>query len=99
MRFFSILILRNSVSRAFCAFFVSFSAALAAFSRATSRAAVRSAFFLIFLFAVSRAFSSRAIVCCSFLFAVVRFYWSSVFSCAVVYFRARIIFAKLKNKV
>jgi hypothetical protein len=100
IRFFSISILRSSVSRAFYVFFASFSAAFAAFSRATSsRAAMRSASFLIFLFAASRAFFSRAIVCCSFLSAAVYFYWNSVFSSVSVYSRVRTIFAELKNKI
>jgi hypothetical protein len=100
MRFFSISILRNSASRAFYAFFASFSAAFAAFSRATSsRAAVRSASFLIFLSTASRAFFSRVIACCSFLSAAVRFCWNFTFSSAATRFRARTIFAELKNKI
>jgi hypothetical protein len=55
-------------------FFISFSAYLAAFSRAnSSRAAVRSASFLTFFPIVSRAFFSRAIACCNFLFIAVRY--------------------------
>jgi hypothetical protein len=74
IRFFLILILRSSFSRAFYAFFTSFSACLAAFSRASSsRATVRSAFFLAFFSIVSRAFSSRAIACCNFLSTAVRY--------------------------
>jgi hypothetical protein len=74
MRFFSILILRSSSSRAFYTFFASFSACLAAFSRASSsRAAVRSASFLAFFSIASRAFFSRAIACCNFLSAAVRY--------------------------
>jgi hypothetical protein len=74
MRFFSILILRSSSSRAFCTFFTFFSTYLAAFSRASSsRATVRSTFFLAFFSIVSRAFSSRAIACCNFLSAAVRY--------------------------
>jgi hypothetical protein len=58
----------------FYAFFTSFSACLAAFSRASSsRATIRSAFFLTFFSITSRAFSSRAIACCNFLFAAVRY--------------------------
>jgi hypothetical protein len=75
------LILRSSVSRAFYTFFTSFSAVPAAFSRAiSSRAAVRSVFFLTFLSAACRVFFSRAIACCSFLSAAGRFYWSSISS-------------------
>jgi hypothetical protein len=99
MRFFSASILRSSVSRAFYAFLASFSAAFTIFSRAaSSRAAVRSAFFLAFFSAVSRAFFSRVIACCSFLSAVIRFCWNFVFSSAAAYSRARTTFAGLKNK-
>jgi hypothetical protein len=74
MRFFLISILRNSFSRAFYAFFASFSTCLATFSRASSsRAAVRSAFFLTFFSIASRVFSSRAIACYNFLFTAVRY--------------------------
>jgi hypothetical protein len=74
IRFFSISILRNSSSRAFYAFFTSFSAYLATFSRASSsRAAVRLASFLAFFSIASRVFSSRAIACCNFLSAAVRY--------------------------
>jgi hypothetical protein len=74
MRFFLILILRSSFSRVFYTFFASFFTYLAVFSRASSsRAVVRSAFFLAFFFIASRAFSSRAIACCNFLSAAVRY--------------------------
>jgi hypothetical protein len=74
IRFFSILILRNSSSRAFYAFFISFFAYLAIFSRiSSSRAAVRSTFFLAFFSIISRTFSSRAIAYCNFLSAAVRY--------------------------
>jgi len=74
IRFFLILILRSSFSRVFYTFFASFSTCLAAFSRvSSSRAAVRLIFFLIFFFIASRAFSFRAIACCNFLFAAVRY--------------------------
>jgi hypothetical protein len=100
MRFFSASVLRSSASRAFYAFLASFSAAFTAFSRAaSSRAAVRSASFLAFFSAASRAFSSRAIACCSFLSVVVRFCWNSIFFSAAARFRARAIFAELKNKI
>jgi hypothetical protein len=89
MRFFSASALRNSTSRVFYIFLISFSAVFAIFSRtAFSRAAVRSTFFLIFFFAASRAFFSRAIACCSFLSAVIRFYWNSIFFSADARFRA-----------
>jgi hypothetical protein len=63
-----------------------------------SRAAVRSVSFLAFFSAASRAFFSRAIACCSFLSAIVRFYWSSISSSAAARSRARATFAGLKNK-
>ena len=54
-------------------YFTSFSASLAAFSRASSsRAAVRSAVFLTFFFITSRTFLSRVIAYCSFLSVAVR---------------------------
>jgi hypothetical protein len=58
----------------FYALFASFSACLAAFSRASSsRAAVRSTAFLAIYFTISCAFSFRVIACCNFLFAAVRY--------------------------
>jgi hypothetical protein len=74
IRFFLISILRSSSSRAFYAFFTFFFTYLAAFSRAnSSRAVIRSASFLTFFSTASRAFSSRAIACCNFLSAAVRY--------------------------
>jgi hypothetical protein len=74
IRFFLILILRSSTSRAFYTFFVSFFACLVAFSRVSfSRVTVRLASFLAFFFTASRVFSSRAIACCNFLSVAVRY--------------------------
>jgi hypothetical protein len=62
IRFFLALILRISISRAFCAFFTSYSICLIIFLRVTfSRVAVQSVSFLIFFITISRAFFSRAI--------------------------------------
>jgi hypothetical protein len=60
---------RSSASRAFCTFFTSFSVCLSA----SSRAAVRSATFLAFLFTASYVFSARVIACYNFLSAAVRY--------------------------
>jgi hypothetical protein len=74
IRFFSILILRSSFSRAFYIFFTFFSACLTAFSRASSsRVTVRLTSFLAFFSIAFRIFSSRAIACCNFLFTAVRY--------------------------
>jgi hypothetical protein len=89
MRFFSASALRSFSSRVFYIFLISFSAVFAVFSRAaSSRATLRSDSFLAFFSAVSRAFSSRVIACCSFLSAVVRFYWNSIFFSVGARFRA-----------